>query len=425
MIIILDAKHTADEREEEEDVMKQYKKLSPDYLREMNGSTLTEKALMPYCLTAQTNRIGIFNFSPALAAEELEIPLGTASNTVSDTVSSTVCDTTQIPFFQAFELLLRRFGWEYDSKSRVLYIQSWWGYHAPDNPKALIGYLKDLKAVRETDLIRKFAQNLDTLPQDLHDTFKQTIAKMYPDTYGRQYAKQYQIPSGIQSTIQSGIYINIKDKDKEKTPVAPTGGVSSSSIDSESGVDGLTDPSSPSSRIPSDTYSDIQGSDGFHDQTIVTANPSLTTNAAGVSEAPSKESSTEKSKPNRKGSKRDEGKTPMPDDFGISERVRVWAEEQGHQHLDRRLESFKLYASANGATYKNWDSAFMKAIMDDWAGLNRNRQFKQATPAKAPSNHFTPETSNDGQVGPPPADILKRMHERGFGGSKPQEGGVL
>lgn len=69
---------------------------------------------------------------------------------------------------------------------------------------------------------------------------------------------------------------------------------------------------------------------------------------------------------------RKRGKQPkvsMPADFGISERVRKWAAEKGHDRLDERFEHFVGKARANGYTYADWDEGFMGAIRDDWAKL--------------------------------------------------------
>ena len=67
-------------------------------------------------------------------------------------------------------------------------------------------------------------------------------------------------------------------------------------------------------------------------------------------------------------------KTPMPENFGISERVRLWADKNGHTCLEQRLEHFKLCVESRGYQYINWDSALMKAITDDWAKLNDGSQ---------------------------------------------------
>lgn len=58
---------------------------------------------------------------------------------------------------------------------------------------------------------------------------------------------------------------------------------------------------------------------------------------------------------------------PLPDGFGISDRVKAWAEEQGFSELQRHLAHFVGYARATGKTYADWDQALMNAIRDDWA----------------------------------------------------------
>ncbi len=59
--------------------------------------------------------------------------------------------------------------------------------------------------------------------------------------------------------------------------------------------------------------------------------------------------------------------TSIPAEFGISERVRTWAEKKGLNHLDAQFEAFVSYAKRKGATYVDWDEALMAAIRDDWA----------------------------------------------------------
>lgn len=67
--------------------------------------------------------------------------------------------------------------------------------------------------------------------------------------------------------------------------------------------------------------------------------------------------------------KRAPSKTAMPEDFGISERVKAWAAEKGYAQLDQHLESFRAKARAKGYTYADWDAAFMEAIRENWAKL--------------------------------------------------------
>lgn len=73
-------------------------------------------------------------------------------------------------------------------------------------------------------------------------------------------------------------------------------------------------------------------------------------------------------------------KTPIPEDFGISDEVRAWAEGKGFDRLEEHLESFRAKALANGYQYVNWDAAFRNAIQDDWAGLRK----RVASPGSAP-----------------------------------------
>lgn len=60
---------------------------------------------------------------------------------------------------------------------------------------------------------------------------------------------------------------------------------------------------------------------------------------------------------------------PLPPGFEISERVRTWAVEHGHDRLEQRLEAFIGYAKSSGAVYADWDEAFMQAIRQNWAHL--------------------------------------------------------
>lgn len=64
-------------------------------------------------------------------------------------------------------------------------------------------------------------------------------------------------------------------------------------------------------------------------------------------------------------------KTAIPDDFGISDRVRRWAGENGFGRLDDHLAAFRRKCAAHGYAYLDHDAAFMEAIREDWAKLRR------------------------------------------------------
>ena len=70
-------------------------------------------------------------------------------------------------------------------------------------------------------------------------------------------------------------------------------------------------------------------------------------------------------------------KTAMPSDFGLSEAAKAWATTNGHTQLEKRLDHFRGYATANGKKYANWDQAFMNAVRDDWAKLNGGQGWQQ------------------------------------------------
>jgi len=76
--------------------------------------------------------------------------------------------------------------------------------------------------------------------------------------------------------------------------------------------------------------------------------------------------------PPKKSRKSKNPETTFPDDFSISESVRTWAAGKGFDRLDDHLEAFRDYALSRGKTYADWDSAFKRAIREDWAKLKGN-----------------------------------------------------
>lgn len=63
--------------------------------------------------------------------------------------------------------------------------------------------------------------------------------------------------------------------------------------------------------------------------------------------------------------------TPIPENFGVSDRVKAWASEKGYDRLQEHCEAFCRKAKAKGYTYVDWDSAFEEAIREDWAKLRQ------------------------------------------------------
>lgn len=69
--------------------------------------------------------------------------------------------------------------------------------------------------------------------------------------------------------------------------------------------------------------------------------------------------------------RRKKAKTIIPDEFSISESVSLWAEKNGYQLMEKRLEHFITACQAKGYEYADWDAAFRTAISDDWAKLGK------------------------------------------------------
>jgi hypothetical protein len=85
------------------------------------------------------------------------------------------------------------------------------------------------------------------------------------------------------------------------------------------------------------------------------------------SEAPSKpEAGTEAEAEVKKPRAR---QTSLPDGFGISDRVKQWADGKGYSpaDLNSNLEAFLSYVRRKAPKYADWDEALMTAVRDDWA----------------------------------------------------------
>lgn len=91
-------------------------------------------------------------------------------------------------------------------------------------------------------------------------------------------------------------------------------------------------------------------------------------------------------------------KTPMPEGFAVSDRVRKWAQEKGFDRLDEHLQAFASKCRAKGYAYVDWDEAFMEAIREDWAKLRRGRD--SAPPPEHAATNAEQQRS---------ADLLARM----------------
>jgi hypothetical protein len=131
-----------------------------------------EKLIALYCITAQSNRIGLFQFSPAKAAEDLE--------------------TSPESFAKGFKGVCERLNFGWHKESRVLYLPTWWKYNRPENPNVLKACLADLHEVPQPHLFTAFSQNLAYLPETFHETFREGCDKPSPQQSPHQEQEQKQ-----------------------------------------------------------------------------------------------------------------------------------------------------------------------------------------------------------------------------------------
>ena len=64
-------------------------------------------------------------------------------------------------------------------------------------------------------------------------------------------------------------------------------------------------------------------------------------------------------------------KTSIPENFCISANVQKWADDNKYINLQIHLDNFVLKCKAKNYQYSDWDSAFMAAIKENWAGVSR------------------------------------------------------
>lgn len=161
-----------------------YRKVDPRIWSDEKFVTLDtgDKLLAIYVITAQSNRIGIFKFSPALAAEDLQLSKSCATRVRH------ICDT---------------FSWRWDDTCRVIYLPTWWKYNRPENKSHFIGCLKDIHDIPQTYLIIEFLENTKYLPEGYHELLVQlldTCGTAVPTGHAQQEQEQEQEQEQINSS---------------------------------------------------------------------------------------------------------------------------------------------------------------------------------------------------------------------------------
>lgn len=131
-----------------------------------------EQRIALYILTAQSNRIGLFSFSPGKACEDLK--------------------TLPQTFLKGFQKVCQTLNWQWDAVARVLYLPTWWRYNQPENANNVIGNLTDLEDLPKTPLLERFSTNTTYLKEKLIQTFTQTLVKRYPQRSPKRSPSQEQ-----------------------------------------------------------------------------------------------------------------------------------------------------------------------------------------------------------------------------------------
>ena len=154
--------------------MGRYRKIDPRFWKDekVRSLRLKEKTIALYCFTAQSNRVGLFSFSPGEACEDLAL-------------------TTET-FAKAFGVVSARLKFGWDSAARVLYLPTWWKYNCPENPNVLMYCLNDLDEVPHTSLFQLFKSNIIYLPATFHVTFAKCCSKSYLQPSPNQEQEQEQ-----------------------------------------------------------------------------------------------------------------------------------------------------------------------------------------------------------------------------------------
>jgi hypothetical protein len=162
--------------------MARYRKVDPRIWGDENFRPLSkeEKLVALYILSGdQTNPIGIFCFSQAKCAEDLDISLQ--------------------DFDRIFSKVLKVFRWKFDRKRKVLYIPTWWKYNTPENPNVLKSFAPFIQGLPQTYLYKHFASNLRHLAETFHESFRETFPEHLEESskaLGKASPKACPKPSG-------------------------------------------------------------------------------------------------------------------------------------------------------------------------------------------------------------------------------------
>ena len=114
-----------------------YKKIMPRIWYQLRHKAEKEKIVALYCLTSpQSNRLGFYVLSEAMASEETDINIK--------------------EFQKTLESVCNDFGWSYDRETRMLLIPSWFKFNPPDNENVEKSLLKEFEDLPYSKLTSEF-----------------------------------------------------------------------------------------------------------------------------------------------------------------------------------------------------------------------------------------------------------------------------
>lgn len=147
-----------------------------------------QKLVILELITGQSNRCGLFCYSPALGAERL----GWTPDFWLET-ARTACAIME---------------WPLDESERCVLVPKWWRYNCPNNRNLLKGCLRDLEDLPKTALIRRYHETGQQLSPALREFFD-TIFLRTSYTLRNQGRTQDQE----------------QDQEQEQEPLTPQSGV--------------------------------------------------------------------------------------------------------------------------------------------------------------------------------------------------------
>ena len=92
----------------------------------------------------QTNRVGLFRYSPGHAAVDVTTP--------AEDPYTPLEILADIPY------ICEGFGWQYDTGAEVLLIPTWWKYNYPASPLNMMGAMRDAMNVPKSPLWPEFVR---------------------------------------------------------------------------------------------------------------------------------------------------------------------------------------------------------------------------------------------------------------------------